>query len=74
LSSTGRENAADDSEFADAFAAELDYNDNDCIAIQSLVTNIRLAMRYGNGQKTQFGIIFGLKHEGGTFFFFKNKE
>jgi tetratricopeptide (TPR) repeat protein len=72
FSSAGYELAQDNSEFTKLFAKSLNYNNDDCIAIDNIVIQVTEAV--GNEkQKPQFGKIQGLEDEDGTFFFMKKK-
>ncbi len=73
FSSAGREDAADNSQFANAFANALMTNTKACIPIESVVSTVTLEVARSKLQKPKFGKIAGLKDENGTFFFIKRK-
>lgn len=70
FSSAGYELAADDSKFTKTFAKSLQFNENSCIPIESIVIKVTEAVTTNN-QKPQFGKIAGFEDENGTFFFIK---
>jgi tetratricopeptide (TPR) repeat protein len=72
FSSAGLELAQDKSQFTSLFAKQLNYNTNDCIAIDNIVIGVTESVT-NEKQKPQFGQIQGLEDEGGTFFFMKKK-
>jgi len=69
FSSSGYEDAADNSQFAEAFANALTNNKNVCIPIEEIVSSVKIAVTSSNQQKPIFGKIAGLRDENGTFFF-----
>ncbi len=69
LNSSGQGSAADDSQFANAFANSLLNNENDCISIDKIAYRIGLIFEENSPQKPQFGRIRGVPDEEGTFFF-----
>lgn len=71
FSSAGYELASDDSQFTKTFAKSLQFNDNACMPIESVVINVTKATQGSGGQKPQFGKIAGFEDENGTFFFIK---
>jgi len=71
FSSTGYELAADNSMFTRIFAKTLQYNENACIPIETIVNKVTETMAQEQKQKPKFGKIKGLDDENGTFFFIK---
>lgn len=71
FSSAGYELASDDSQFTKTFAKSLQFNDNACIPIESVVIQVTQAVKNDDKQKPQFGKIAGFEDENGTFFFIK---
>lgn len=71
FSSAGNELASDDSQFTKVFARSLQYNDNACMPIETIVTKVTEATATNEAQKPLFGKIAGLEDENGTFFFIK---
>jgi tetratricopeptide (TPR) repeat protein len=71
FSSAGYELAADNSQFTKTFAKSLQYNENSCIPIESIVNQVTKAVSQNEDQKPKFGKIAGLEDENGTFFFMK---
>ncbi len=71
FSSAGYELASDDSQFTKTFAKSLQFNQNTCIPIESIVNKVTEAVAQGEKQKPQFGKIAGFVDENGTFFFIK---
>lgn len=69
FSSAGYELAVDDSQFTRTFANALSNNPDACIPIESIVIQVKNAVKQGNQQEPQFGKIAGLEDENGTFFF-----
>ena len=74
FSSAGNELASDNSIFTKTFAKSLDYNNNDCIAIDNIVITITESFKQGSKQSPKFGKIQGLEDEDGTFFFIKKTQ
>ncbi len=70
LSSSGYEYAGDNSQFTRTFANSLLNNQQSCIPIERIVTQVTVVMARSGGQRPKFGKIAGLEDEGGTFFFF----
>ena len=71
FSSAGKELASDDSQFTKTFAKSLQFNENACMPIESIVTKVTEATAGNENQKPQFGKIAGFEDENGTFFFIK---
>lgn len=71
FSSAGYELAADNSPFTKTFARSLNYNTDNCIAIDNIVVKVTEAVRQNQKQSPKFGKINGLEDEDGTFFFIK---
>jgi tetratricopeptide (TPR) repeat protein len=71
FSSAGYELASDNSVFTKTFATALNYNTDECIAIDNIVIKVTDAVSNNNQQKPKFGKINGLEDENGTFFFIK---
>ncbi len=71
FSSAGNELASDNSQFTKTFAKSLQYNENSCIPIESIVTKVTKAVANNKSQKPVFGKIAGFEDENGTFFFIK---
>lgn len=69
FSSTGYELAIDESQFTRTFASSLTNNSFSCIPIESIVSQVTMAVVKNNQEKPKFGKIEGLKDENGTFFF-----
>ena len=69
FSSAGYELATDNSQFTRTFANALSNNPNACIPIESIVSQVTLAVAKNNQQRPQFGKIAGMEDENGTFFF-----
>jgi len=69
FSSAGYELAVDNSQFTRTFANALSNNPNACIPIESIVSQVTLAVAKNNQQRPQFGKIAGMEDENGTFFF-----
>lgn len=74
FSSAGAELAADNSPFTKTFARSLEYNNDDCIAIDNIVTKVTAAVSTSQKQSPKFGKISGLDDEDGTFFFIKKSK
>ena len=74
FSSAGYELAVDDSQFTRTFASALLNNPDACIPIESIVQKVTVAVTNSNQQKPIFGIIKGLDHQDGTFFFITKQE
>jgi tetratricopeptide (TPR) repeat protein len=71
FSSAGAELASDDSQFTKTFARSLQYNENACIPIETIVSKVNEATATNESQKPLFGKIAGFEDENGTFFFIK---
>ncbi len=71
FSSAGYELASDNSQFTKTFAKSLQFNEDACIPIESIVTKVTEAVAGNENQKPQFGKIAGFEDENGTFFFIK---
>ncbi len=71
FSSAGYELASDDSQFTKTFAKSLQFNDNACMPIESIVVKVTNAVSNQATQKPQFGKIAGFEDENGTFFFIR---
>ena len=69
LSSSGYEYASDNSQFTQTFAQSLMNNQQSCIPIERIVTQVTVSAARSGGQRPKFGKIAGLEDEGGTFFF-----
>lgn len=69
FSSAGYELATDNSQFTRTFANALSNNPNACIPIESIVSQVTIAVAKNNQQRPQFGKIAGMEDENGTFFF-----
>jgi hypothetical protein len=69
LSSSGYEYSGDNSQFTRTFANSLLNNQQGCIPIERIVTQVTVDMARSGGQRPKFGKIAGLEDEGGTFFF-----
>lgn len=69
FSSAGYELAVDNSQFTRTFATSLANNPNACIPIESIVSQVTVAVVKNNQQRPKFGKIAGLEDENGTFFF-----
>jgi hypothetical protein len=74
FSSAGAELAADNSPFTKTFARTLDYNSNDCIAIDNIVNKVTAAVSQGQKQSPKFRNITRLDEQDGTFFFIKKTK
>ena len=71
FSSAGYELAMDNSQFTKTFAKSLQFNENSCIPIETIVSNVTAATAANENQKPLFGKIAGFEDENGTFFFIK---
>lgn len=71
FSSAGYELASDNSQFTKTFAKSLQFNENACLPIESIVSKVTEAVSANENQKPQFGKIAGFEDENGTFFFIK---
>jgi tetratricopeptide (TPR) repeat protein len=71
FSSAGYELASDNSQFTKTFAKSLQFNEDVCIPIESIVNQVTEAVSTNEAQKPQFGKIAGLEDENGTFFFIR---
>jgi hypothetical protein len=71
FSSAGYELASDNSQFTKTFAKSLQFNENSCIPIETIVSNVTAATATNENQKPLFGKIAGFEDENGTFFFIK---
>lgn len=71
FSSAGYELASDNSQFTKTFAKSLQFNEEVCIPIESIVNQVTEAVSTNENQKPQFGKIAGLEDENGTFFFIR---
>lgn len=71
FSSAGYELASDNSKFTKTFAKSLQFNEDACIPIESIVTQVTKAVSNNENQKPQFGKIAGFEDENGTFFFIR---
>jgi len=69
FSSSGLEEAPDNSKFTTTFANTLLNNQNACIPIESIVKSVTAACSAESGQKPKFGRIQGLEDKNGSFFF-----
>lgn len=74
FSSAGYELAADNSPFTKTFAKSLNYNTNECIAIDNIVISVTESVSQSGKQSPKFGKIQGLEDEDGTFFFIKKTK
>ncbi|MBI9068140.1 MAG: caspase family protein [Salinivirgaceae bacterium] len=71
FSSAGYELASDNSQFTKTFAKSLQFNNNVCMPIESIVVKVTEAVSANENQKPQFGKIAGFEDENGTFFFIR---
>jgi hypothetical protein len=75
LTSSDREGALDNSTFAKAFSNVLKYSPDHCISIDKITEKVTSTVNGNQGatpkQKPKFGVISGLEHQDGTFFFVK---
>lgn len=71
FSSAGYELASDNSQFTKTFAKSLQFNENACMPIESIVVKVTQAVADQATQKPQFGKIAGFEDENGTFFFIR---
>lgn len=69
LTSSGYEFATDNSAFTSTFASALANNNNPCLPIENIVTQVTIAASRSNQARPRFGKIAGMEDEGGTFFF-----
>ncbi len=69
LTSSGYEFATENSAFTRTFAGALTNNQNPCLPIENIVTQVTIAASRSNQARPRFGTIAGLEDEGGTFFF-----
>jgi tetratricopeptide (TPR) repeat protein len=75
LTSSDREGALDNSTFAKTFSNVLKYAPDHCISIDKITEKVTstaaTSQPAAQRQKPKFGIISGLEHQDGTFFFVK---
>ncbi len=69
LTSSGYEFATENSAFTRTFANALSNNQNPCLPIENIVTQVTIEASRSNQARPRFGKIAGLEDEGGTFFF-----
>jgi len=69
FSSTGYEDANDNSQFTRTFANTLANNPDSCIPIERIVEKVTATVKGMDKQTPRFGKIAGMEDENGTFFF-----
>jgi hypothetical protein len=71
LTSSDREGATDNSTFAKSFSNVLKFAPDHCISIDKITEKVISSVSASQKQKPKFGLISGLEHQDGTFFFIK---
>jgi len=71
LTSSDREGATDNSTFAKSFSNVLKFAPDHCISIDKITEKVISSVSSSQKQKPKFGLISGLEHQDGTFFFIK---
>lgn len=74
FSSAGYELASDNSQFTRTFSNMLTNNPMTCLPIERVVIKVRDVVRQQGNQSPKFGVIDGLDHEDGTFFFMRKAD
>ncbi len=66
--------AYDNSHFMEAFFNVLNTNQNDCVPIEEVATEVKSVLKSRGLHTPQFGIIPGFKDHNGTFFFIRKDQ
>ncbi|TVR39496.1 MAG: hypothetical protein EA392_06335 [Cryomorphaceae bacterium] len=74
FSSAGYELASDNSQFTQTFANLLSNHPDDCLPIEAVVRKVTEVVLGQGTQTPKFGILSGMGHEDGTFFFIRKKR
>jgi len=73
-SSNSYELALDQSQFVEVFYNYLESNKTSCVPVDKIAKEIKTVLNERGFQSPQFGIIPGLKHGNGTYFFIKKED
>jgi tetratricopeptide (TPR) repeat protein len=73
-SANSYELAYDNSHFMEAFYNILNNNQNDCVPIEEVATEVKSVLKSRGLHTPQFGIIPGFKDSNGTFFFIRKNQ
>lgn len=74
FSSAGYELASDNSQFTQTFANLLSNHPDDCLPIEAVVRKVTEVVLGQGTQTPKFGILSGMGHEDGTFFFIRKNR